>query len=232
MKKISMKPSVLFGLAFLMVTGAACLDTETAAPEGTGDLVIRENHPFHVAVFDHVPTEDEVRADLARFLMAAHDKPDITALTTPTGFILPQPGQKLVRIDAATSNIANAGTDRADKVQFTGVWQAGTGQQFPDVFVLDNPNRNDLNQNTLSIFYYLLDVDQHVPGLVQDRFLRGQISNSSSDGWHCSSITLAETNHAATTRVQSLPFNQWVDYPSPATSSWLLASNSSWLDYY
>lgn len=197
-----------------------------------GDLAIRENHPFHVAVFDHVPTEDEVRADLERFARTARGGDGVSMLVTPTGLILPQPGQKLVRIDATTSNIANAGTNSADKVRFTGIWQAGTGQQFFEVFVLDNPNRNDLDRNTLSIFYYLLDVGTHVPGLTADRFLQGQISNSSTDGWHCSNLTLAETNHAGATRLQSLPFNQWVDYPSPATSSWLVGNNNTWLGYY
>src|SRR5215208_1124174 len=104
--------------------------------------------------------------------------------------------------DDGARRARDLGADDADQVQLTGVWQAETGQQFPDIFVLDNPNKNDLEQNTLSIFYYLLDVDLHVPGLVEDLFLQGQISNSSSDGWHCSSITLAETNHAATTRIQ------------------------------
>ncbi len=232
MKKICMKSITLFGLALLTMASVACLDPETADPDEAGDLEIRENLPFHVAVFDHVPTEDEVHADLARFLATTSGEDGLSMLVSPTGFILPQRGQKLVRIDATTSNISDAGTDAAKKVRFTGVWQAGSLQQFAESFVLDNPNVDDLDRNTVSIFYYLLNVGQYVPGLTQDRFVEGQISNTGSNAWHCNNIALVERNYTGITRSQSLPFNQWVEYPSRTTSSWLVGNNNAWLTYY
>ena len=163
MKNTCMKLGAFLGLAFLMMSSTGCLDAEAIAPEEAIDLSTSENYPFHVTTFDHAPTE-EVQADLAQFLMTTYAESNLSNLVSPTGWILPQAGQKLVRIDATTSNISSAGTDEASKVRFTGVWQASNLQQFSESFVLDNPNVDDLDRDTVSIFYYLLNVGQYVPG--------------------------------------------------------------------
>jgi hypothetical protein len=230
MKNTRVQCGVLLGLAFLIVLAGACvdggaLDPEAADSEAAGDPAGRAHHPFHVAVFDHAPTEAELQAELAEFLAAARGEAGSSSQLNPGGWQHPASGQKLVRIAAATSNISNAGTD-SPGVQFRGWWNRAGGSTAYEFFVLDNPSIDDLNRNTVSVFYYLINV-----GNITDQFVKGEISNSGSDGWHCDTITLTESNNGGGARTQSLPFRQWVDYPSPMVSSQIFANNSAWLGY-
>lgn len=227
MKETGMQRSAFLGVVFLMALGAGCLGAEAVGPEEVGEPAILENQPFYVAVFDHVPTEEELQADLVQYMLKANPEAGISALVNPTDWTLPASGQKLVRIAATTSNITDAGTDNAGSVRFTGIWQAASLQQFSETFVLDNYGIDDLDRNTVSVFYYLLNVGAYTT----DRFVQGRISNTSTDGWHCNSISLTESNYVGGARTQSLPFNQWVDYPTLVYSSWIAASDHAWLSY-
>lgn len=90
---------------------------------------------------------------------------------------------------------------------------------------------DDLDRNTTSIFYYLMNLNAYVPGATQDKFLQGKIANVSTDGWHCSQLRVRDYSHALTHRLQSLAFNQWVDSPTVPESGWLPATSSGWKSY-
>jgi hypothetical protein len=225
MKNTSVQWIALLGLAFLMMLAGACvedgaIEPEEAAPEVAGDPASPEHHPFHVAVFDHVPTEAELQAELAELLAAG-----ASSQVNPGGWQQPAAGQKLVRIDAVTPNFSDAGTNSTG-VRFVGWWNRDGSPTTSETFVLDNPALDDLNRNTVSVFYYLINV-----GNIADQFVQGQISNTGSDGWYCDTLSLAETNHHGSQRLQSLPFRQWVDFPSPITSALIPANDSAWLWY-
>jgi hypothetical protein len=226
MKPSCMKWSVLCGLVILSMWSAGCLSPEPGEPEPADELA-GEHHPIVVARFDHDPTPDEVRAELDRLLAKASIGAGSSAINPGGG--APGAGQKGVLIKATTSDISKAGTDDASKVRFIGRWQAGNFTDYSEVFTL-NTDRDDLDRASVSIFYYL--VGMRYVGMTQDRFLEGQISNGSNDGWHCSSIQVLESNYMGVERAQWLPFNQWVQSPSTPVSSWLSATNSSWLGYY
>lgn len=190
--------------------------------------------PFHVAVFDHEPTEEEIEAEFREFQQSIGDlvtEDDPVAIVGPTGYIAPIPGQKLVRIEAITSNISNAGTDATDAIRFTGRWDTNAGPEYLETFILNNPGVDDLDRNTTSIFYYLMNLNAYVAGASQDKFLQGKIANVSTDGWHCSQLKVRDYSHALTYRSQSLAFNQWVDSPTVPESGWLPATNSGWKSY-
>jgi hypothetical protein len=223
------KRSGLLGLAFLMTWSTACLDPEAAGPEEVDGVAARTHQPFHVAVFDHAPTEAELAADLAQHLAAARGDTAISNLE-PDDFELPGAGHKLVRISATTSDISNAGTDDPT-VSFVGVWKDFENEQYTEIFHLDNDDVDDLNRDTVSVFYYLLNVGEYASDTLTDKFLKGQVVNTGTDGWHCRDIALEERNDVGTTRTQSLGFNQWVDAPSKIESSWASASNTNWLSY-
>ena len=245
-----------FVCVLLMIGSVGCVELEAVSPEAVSpeevspeegparsereignagasasDLSLA-HRPFHVSVFDHAPTDEEVRADLARYATTLAGDAGPLSLVNPHGPIVPIIGQKLVQIRAATSNLRDAGTDAANHIRFVGVWQAPSLQQFSESFVLDNPVTNDLNRNTVSVFHYLLNVAQHVPGLTQDRFVKGWLTTSTSDGWHCNYLVVSEQEYRGGTRIQSLPFNQWVDYPSIPVSNEIVANDPSWLSYY
>lgn len=218
----------IFALTFLVLSFTACINVEPIDSVEMDDPEISEHHPFHVGVFDHQPTEEEIQEDLARFLVSTHDKTSPLGQATPTGWFAPFPGQKLVTITTATSNVTDAGTDEPDRVRFYGVWQGANGQSFSQYFVLNDPNYDDLNRNSVNVFYYLLGVGANSP----DRFLRGLLTTSSTDGWRCNSIDLKEYKHTLEHRFQWLPFNQWVDYPASTPSSTLNGTDGSWFYYY
>jgi hypothetical protein len=228
-----MRPSVLAGLFFLMTLGTACVDDKVNDPEADGVPANRVNKPFYVAVFDHTPTEDEIQADFERFLLASKE---ISTVEThyPGPWQDPQPGQKLVRIDATTGAGEFAGTHQASLFKFRGTWERDSGLTESEDFVLDNPNVDDLEQDTVSIFRYLLP-EPHTPPMPlpyhSDRFLRGRIVTISENGWHCDAIDLHETNYLWVTRNQHLPFDQMIDYPARSPSDPKPATNSSWLKY-
>jgi hypothetical protein len=228
MKRTFKHYGTLLALTFLVISFTACIDAEPIDSLEPDDPEISEHHPFHVGVFDHQPTEEEIQDDLARFLMSTHDKTGPLPQVNPTGWIVPLPGQKLVTITATTQNVSSAGTDDANSVRFNGVWQGANGQAFTQYFVLDNPNYDDLNQNSVNVFHYLLVVGANSP----DQFLRGLLTNSSTDGWGCKSIAIKEYRYTLENRYQWLPFNQWVDYPGSTPSSTLNATDSSWFYYY
>lgn len=225
MKNTCVQWTALLGFASLMLLAGACVEDGAiepgeAEPEVAVEPASGEHHPFHVAVFDHVPTEAELQAELAEFLAAA-----ASSQVNPGGWQEPASGQKLVRIDAVTPNFSDAGTNSTG-VRFVGWWNRDGSPTTSETFVLDNPHLDDLNRNTVSVFYYLINV-----GNIWDQFLQGQISNTGSDGWYCDTLSLTETNHHGTQRAQSLPFRQWVDAPSPITSALIPANNGAWLDY-
>jgi len=230
MKNTRVQWGAVLGFAFLMMLAGACvdggaIDPEASDPEAAGDPASREHHPFHVAVFDHVPTEAELQAELAESLAAARGEAGSSSQVNPGGWQQPASGQKLVRIAATTPNFTDAGTNSIG-VYFRGWWNRAEGPTVDEIFVLDNPGLDDLNRNTVSVFYYLLNVEN-----VTDQFVKGQISNLGVDGWYCDTIELTESNHHGSTRAQSLPFRQWVDYPSPIFSTLIFANNSAWLGY-
>ena len=223
-----MKHGMSLGLAFLMMWSTACLDPGAG---GRGDATdpARAREPFHVAAFDHVPTEHEIAADFEQFLVATHGDAAISSLA-PTTNSTPGAGQKLVRIDATTSDITNAGTDDPT-VSFIGIWEDNDSEQYTETFLLNKANHNDLERNKTDIYYYLLDVGDYISGLLKDRFVKGQISNTGTDGWHCEGVVLLEKNHAGSLRSQSMPFDQWVDSPAVVVSSWIDATNNAPLTY-
>lgn len=190
--------------------------------------------PFHVAVFDHEPTEEEIEAEFLEFQASIGDlaaENDPAGLLGPMGYIAPAVGQKLIRLDAITSNISGAGANAP--IQFTGAWQTNLGgQQYIETFSLDNPGVNDLERNTTSIYYYLVNLGAYVPGATQDKFLQGKISNWGTDGWHCSQMYVKDRNYLGYQRTQSLPFNQWVDSPTIPESPWMNGNNTAWMSYY
>ena len=221
-----MRKSALFGLSFLMALGTACVDGGLNDPEANGTPADPENWPFYVAMFDHAPNEDEIQTDFERFLIASGEtgisvtnRPDDQKRT-------PNRGQKLVRIAAKTADTPAAGTSQAYLIRFTGTWSRNGGTETED-FVLNQAGRDDLDRNTVSIFYYLLNVTYS-----SDVYLRGRISTLSEDGWYCSELDLAESNHLLDTRNQQLNFGQAIDYPSNTHSAWKYATNQSSLSYY
>lgn len=195
--------------------------------------------PFHVAVFDHEPTEEEVEAEFLEFQQSIGDlvaEDDPVGLIGPTGAYIPALGHKLVRIDAITSNISDAGTDATDAIRFTGKWDAKNAGgvylgQYSETFILNNPGVDDLDRNTTSIFYYLVNPGNYIVGTTQDRFVQGKIANVSTDGWHCHWLEARDYSHSMISRLQTLVFNQWVDSPTIPVSPWLPATNTSWKSY-
>ncbi|MCX4239435.1 hypothetical protein [Paraliomyxa miuraensis] len=203
-------------------------DEESLAEEQDG------LRPFHVAVFDHEPTEEEIEAEFREFQASIGDlvaENDPVGSVNPTGYVAPGVGQKLVRLDALTSNIPDAGTDAKGAIRFTGRWDTNVGPEYIETFIMDNPGVDDLNRNTTSVFYYLMNLGAYVAGTTQDKFLQGQIANVSTDGWHCSQLKVRDYNRFLSSRLQSLAFNQWVDSPTVPESVWLPATDSSWKSY-
>lgn len=190
--------------------------------------------PFHVAVFDHQPTEEEVEAEFLEFQGSIRDlaaENDPAGLLGAMGYIAPAVGQKLIRLDAVTSNISGAGANAP--LEFTGRWLTNVGgQQYVETFSLDNPGVDDTERNTTSIFYYLVNLGNYVPGATQDKFLQGKIANWGTDGWHCSVMYVKDRNYLGYQRTQSLPFNQWVDSPTVTESPWMNGNNITWMSYY
>lgn len=233
--------STLTTFAVLSTLLSACVeqpvDDEIALVDEDDDVSLADAEglrPFHVAVFDHQPTEEEIEAEFREFQQSIGDlvnEDDPVAIVGPTGYIAPIPGQKLVRLEAITSNIANAGTDATDAIRFTGRWDTNAGPEYLETFILNNPGVDDLDTNTTSIFYYLMNLNGYVAGATQDKFLQGKIANVSTDGWHCNQLKVRDYSHTLTYRSQSLVFNQWVDSPTVPESGWLPATNSSWKSY-
>lgn len=228
-----MKCSLLLGVLSLALSTAACLDPaspEVADPASSDEAVAPaadQLRPFYAASFDHEPTEAELQADLNRFVAEARAGGSRLPVSPIDPIPLPlQPGQKLVRVTAKTSDITDAGTGQADNVWFSGTWDRSSSVVTTNFF-LDYPNRNDLNQNTTLSFYYVLNVGVGT----QDRFLQARLYNTSTDGWHCHSVNIHEVNRLDTYRNQALPFNQWVDSPNQSPTTYLSATNTSWLSY-
>jgi hypothetical protein len=236
-----MNARTLTTIAVLSTFLSACvqqpMDDEIALLDEDDDESLGEAEalrPFHVAVFDHEPTEEEIEAEFEEFQQSIGDlvvEDNPVAIVGPTGYIAPGVGQKLVRIDAVTSNISDAGTDATDAIRFTGRWDTNAGPEYIETFILNNPGVDDLDRNTTSIFYYLMNPGAYVPGATQDKFLQGKIANVSTDGWHCSQVKVRDYNRFLSARLQSLAFNQWVDSPTVPESGWLPATDSSWKSY-
>lgn len=197
--------------------------------------------PFHAVTFDHTPTEEEMDLELRAFMAsrasaAAIDdlglEDDPSAALPPLSNISPLPGQKLVRVQAYTSNLPDAGTDDANYVRLTAQWATPNGGQYIESFIFDNPSVDDLDAGSVSVFYYLMNMRHYAPGSTRDRFVRGRISTTSQDGWHCTQVRIQDRNHAGGTRLQSLPFNRWVDWPLRPQSGWMAGNNTSWLGYF
>lgn len=223
---------------------AACADPTTddgedvvADDEGDDESATRPRdpeaqsgiRPFHVAVFDHAPTEEEINLDFQSFL-SVHEAlagRGSNNLVNPSSFQSPAAGQKLVRLDARTSNINNAGTDESKYVSFTGKWNVDA-IQYSEKFVLDNLGTADLNRNETSVYYYLLNLNQYVAGATHDVFNQGKIANTGSNGWHCAEVKVIERTSSGALRTQSLPFNQWVD---DSESGWMAGNNTQSLSY-
>lgn len=228
--------------ALLSACAAEPMDDEIALLDEDDEESLADEEglrPFHVAVFDHEPTEEEIAAEFREFQQSIGDfvaEDDPAAIVIPTGYIAPGVGQKLVRIDAVTSNISDAGTDATDAIRFTGRWDARNAVgnnlgQYIETFILNNPGVDDLDRNTTSIFYYLMNPGAYIAGTTQDKFVQGKIANVSTDGWHCSQVRVRDYNRFLSARLQSLAFNQWVDSPTVPESGWLPATDVSWKSY-
>ena len=236
--------SIHSNLASLMILStflSGCVeqptDDEIALLEEEDDDALGEAEglrPFHVAVFDHEPTEEEIEEEFREFQASIGGlviESEPVAIVGPTGYIAPGVGQKLVRIDAVTSNISDAGTDATDAIRFTGRWDTNAGPEYLETFILNNPGVDDLDRNTTSIFYYLMNLNAYVAGATQDKFMQGKIANVSTDGWHCSQVKVRDYNRFLTARLQTLVFNQWVDSPTAPESGWWPATDVSWKSY-
>src|SRR5690606_6912707 len=102
--------------------------------------------PFHVATFDHYPTEAEVEGALAEL----EAKGGVESTLNPTNPAWPAPGQKRVTIIATTANKKDAGTDDAKYVYVRAYWRAyGASSNYNEKLVLNAPNRDDLNRGAV-----------------------------------------------------------------------------------
>lgn len=188
--------------------------------------------PFHVAVFAQPPEPEEIEREFQEFMRSQQADGSSSFSLNPTTPRTPALGQKLVTITAVTADIKDAGTDEAKRVYFTGYWLTDSGTQYYETFILNNPDVDDLDRGKTNVFYYLMNLNNYVPGAQQDQFIKGRIGNTYTDGWFCQSLSVADKNNRGTIRTQSLPFNQWVDYPSPSVSNWMAGNDTHWMSYY
>lgn len=228
MEKTCMKWSVFCGLVFMMGSSTACLEPDGRAPEETGaPATIEEHRPFYVASFDHVPTEEEIQGDLDLFIAEARGGGSRAPVDPIYPVPLPlQAGQKLVRIDATTSDITSAGTADSFEVFFRGTWRRGS-VPFTQNFRLSEPHQVNLGRGTTNIYYYVLNMGPNS----SDQFVSGLLTNTSTDGWHCHSIKITESNRSGGVRTQSLPFSVWVDTPDYSPTEPVLATSLGILTY-
>lgn len=231
-----MKRNIWFAILTIAGVAPACALTEDdqgwddstptdpeAAEAGEGPGLM----PFHVATFDHYPSEAELEGALADLTA----KEGTLGVQYPTDPRWPAAGQKRVTIIATTADVKDAGTDKANHVYTRAYWRVNSGQQYNEKFVLDAPGRDDLDRDTVHAFYYMMNLSQYANGATQDQFIRAKIGNTSTDGWLCEFIELRDMNNQGTSRTQALPFNTWVDSPSSPESPLLNGTNTSWLSY-
>jgi hypothetical protein len=183
--------------------------------------------PFHVASFDHYPSDAELEGALTELTA----KDGALGIQHPTEPRWPAAGQKRVTIIATTADVKDAGTDEAAHVYMRAYWRVNGAQQYNEKFVLNAADRDDLDRDTVHAFYYLMNLSQYAPGATQDQFVNAKIGNTSTDGWLCEFIELRDMNYQGTSRTQSLPFNTWVDSPSVPESPLLNGTSTSWLNY-
>lgn len=187
--------------------------------------------PVYVHSFDHEPTAAEVEEAFAGFVDKNPWLVGIGALQ-PSNPYWPANGQKRVTLTARTGDRKNAGNDKASKVSLYASWRANTGQNYGATFVLNNPDRDDLERNRTDVFYYILSINQYAGGATSDTFRYGRIQNSSTDGWFCDWMKVADMNNDGVARTQNLPFAQWVDSPHKPNSA-NYNGNITWsLSYY
>lgn len=206
--------------------------SDEAAPADVA-LEVRATHrPFFVATFDHEPSAAESDAALARFVAQQsaseqHGSGEVGAMDhapLPGSPGLPGIREKVVQIHAATSNLANAGTDNSKNFRFEGTWFGPAGQDgFVDRFILDNPGQPDLNRNETSVFYYKLNAPR-----TSDYFFAGRLLSTSNDAWHCASVILTERSRDGA-RVNLLVVDKWID--ANRDSGYIPYSNGAELRY-
>ncbi|MBK7536983.1 MAG: hypothetical protein IPI49_16800 [Myxococcales bacterium] len=185
--------------------------------------------PFYATTFDHTPTPDEVTQKLQLFLDARPSKEVGNAILPGSG-TGPTLGYKLVALTVTTGSGAFDGTGQSAQAYFTGTWltNAASSPAYSERFVLDYPNRNDLNTGSTLVFYYTLLVGSYAQGATRDQFQRGRVGNTSADRWKCASVNVLERNYLYNERLQILNFNANVER---SESGDLLAYNTSWLSY-
>lgn len=202
-------------------------DAEVGAEVGA--LEVRGTHrPFFVATFDHEPSAAEADAALASFAAeqaARAARGEIGALDHSPSSGSPGQQQKLVQINAKTSDLANAGTDNSKNFRFEASWFGPAGQDgFIERFILDNPGRADLNRNETSVFYYVINAAR-----TSDIFFTGRLLSTSNDAWHCEAVRLTESNRLGGGRVNDLTVGKWID--ANRNSGYLLYSSAQPLSY-
>lgn len=213
--KRSLRLRHLVAATLSILLGASCAPPPDAGEE---QRPLEGLRPVYVASFARAPTAEEIQAEYLRFISGGRGAAGSqTQLVNPTNPATPTQGRKLVTLEVFTADETNAGTDEAGDIYFESTWNtASPASSYTERFVLDKSGRDDLDRGDFNVFYYLLTLGNYVSGATvntEETFTQALIGTTTTDAWKCSAITLIDHNYWLESRSQSLPFNQWLDYP-------------------
>jgi hypothetical protein len=179
-------------LIFVVCYLFSCTDSDVnpRAPQEIETLTV--SPALHLK-FDHDASDEEIRQAFQKAIRKS--KNGINPVTNPS---TPDANyEKMVTLKVKTADYSNAGTDNAAHCKFIGKWYTSSGLYSTVEFLLDNTNNDDLDRNSLDVFFYTYTVGQS-----SDQLITGKLSNTASDGWLCQYVEIKDQSCSTSRTVQ------------------------------
>lgn len=213
-------------LVCVLLVAFSCKKQDGEINDGNLDQADITVSPTFILTFDHTPTQSELyNAGLKHIAVYAKDQ-EVTSLSYPDANY-----EKLVILGVKTANVTNAGTDDASHCRFLARYINNLNLYKTVAYVLDKPNRDDLNKDAYNAFYYFITDESNV----SDQFVAGLLSNTASDGWLCQYVSYQDLSCSGSRSVTLTWGNtslDWVQSDGNVISIREISTNlNTWLYY-